>query len=277
MQATDPPPPCIAASAVSPKTVWWSLTAVSTGSVTLSTIGSLYDTVLSVWTGTPQSLANVACNNDISPGQILQSLVTFSATANTKYYILVAPFGSDPGGKTVLNVSNGNPTSLSASPTSRTVAAGSPATFTISDLGAISYALTCSPLPTGAACPAVTVQASQTASLVITTTSRISAAPPLRPNRRPRLNLWPEAVTILGILMSILLAARKRRTLKLIPVSAFALLVLFVAGCGGGGSNSGGTPNPNGTPAGTYSITVTGTSTSGTSGTQTTTVTLTVT
>jgi hypothetical protein len=278
MEATDPIPPCIAASAVSPKTVWWSLTAVTTGSVTLSTIGSVYDTVLSVWTGSPGSLTNVACNNDIAPVQITQSQVTFSATAGTKYYIMVAPFGSDPGGKTVLNVTNGNPSSLSASPTSRTVAAGAPATFTISDLGAISYTLTCStpsPLPTGVACPAVTVQAGQSASLVITTTSRISAVPPLRPNGRLRVNLRPEALTILGILMFTLLAARKRRVMKLIPVTAFALLVLFVAGCGGsGGSNSGGTPNPNGTPAGTYKITVTGTSTSGT---QSTAVTLTVT
>jgi subtilase family serine protease len=271
MESTDPTPPCATGS---PKTVWWSLTAPSTGSVTLSTIGSAYDTVLSVWTGSPGSLTNVACNNDIAPGQITQSLLTFSATAGTKYYILVAPFGSDAGGKTVLNVSNGNPSSLSASPSSKTVAAGSSANFTITDLGAISYALTCSGLPKGAACPAVTVQANSTASLVITTTLRTSAVPPLGPKRRIRLDLWPETLTILGISMFTLLEVRRRRVQALVPVSSIALLlILFAVGCGGSGR---GTTNPNGTPAGSYSITVTGTP-SGAGTAQTTSVTLTVT
>jgi hypothetical protein len=132
--------------------------------------------------------------------------------------------------------------------------------------------LTCSGLPTGAACPAVSVSANATAPLVITTTLRTSAVPPLQPKGRIHLKLWPESLPILGISMLALLAVRRRRIQALVPVRALALLLLlFAAGCGGAG---GGTPNPNGTPVGSYSITVTGTS-GGT--TQTTRVTLNVT
>jgi hypothetical protein len=289
-EATDPTPPC-ALTAQHPstnprtRTVWWSLTAGSTGSVTLSTIGSVYDTTLSVWTGTAASLTNVACNDDVSGGQYTQSLLTFSATVGTKYYIMVAPFGPPDtgadllGGKTVLNVSNGSPSSLSASPSSQTVAAGSPATFTLTDVGALSYTITCSGLPKGAACPALTVPPNSTASLVITTTSRTSGMSPSRPTGRIHPDLWPETLAMLGISICVLVAFRRRRAVTLIPVSALALLLLLVVGCGSSPGNSsggpsGGTPNPNGTPAGSYTITVTGTSAATT---QTTNVTLTVT
>jgi len=283
-ETTDPTPPCALSAPVPStnprtKTVWWSLTPSSSGSFILSTIGSVYDTTLSVWTGTPGSLTNIACNDDITAGQYTQSLLSFSAMAGTKYYIMVAPFGPPEtgsdllGGKTVLNVSIGALSSLTASPNSQTVAAGSSATFTITDVGALSYTLTCSGLPTGAACPAVSVSANSTASLVITTTSRTSGGPALRRIERIPLVMWSETLTVLGISMFTLLAARKRRLLTLVPVSALALLlVLLAAGCGG--RTGGGATNPNGTPVGSFSITVTGTSGATT---QTTSVTLTVT
>ena len=95
---TDPTPPC-ALTGPSPstnprtKTVWWSFTSATTQSIIVSTIGSVYDTTLSVWTGTPGNLTNVACNDDVSSGQYTQSMLSFSATAGTNYYIMVAPFG----------------------------------------------------------------------------------------------------------------------------------------------------------------------------------------
>ena len=285
-EATDPAPPC-ALAAPNPstnartKTVWWTLTAGSAGSVTVNTIGSAYDTTLSIWTGTPGTLTNVACNDDISVGQYRQSQVTFSTTVGTKYYIMVAPFGPPDtgldllGGKTVLNVSNGSPSALSASPTSQTVAAGSSATFTLTDVGVLSYTVTCSALPKGTACPAaLTVAANSTASLVITTTSRTSGIPPSQPTKRIHLDLWPETVAMLGISICALLALGRHRKLALIPVSALALLLFVAVGCGNSPGSNGGTPNPNGTPAGSYAITVTGTSGATT---QTLNVTLTVT
>ena len=189
MQATDPVPPC-AVTAPNPstnprtRTVWWSLTSPTNQSIIVSTIGSVYDTTLSVWTGTPGNLTNVACNDDVSSGQYTQSLLSFSATAGTNYYIMVAPFGppdsavDQAGGKTVLNVSYGNLSSISAAPPSQTVTAGSPATYIVTDVGSASFPLTCTGLPTGSACRPVTVNAGSTASLVITTTSRTAVVPP---------------------------------------------------------------------------------------------------
>jgi Pro-kumamolisin, activation domain len=282
-ESADPAPPCVTTSTnTRTKTVWWSLSSSSSGTVLLSTIGSVYDTTISVWTGSPGSLVAVpgACNDDVSGGQYTQSLLTFSATAGTKYFIMVAPFGPpDPladqaGGKTVLNVSNGNPSALSISPSSQTVSAGSSGTYVVTNTGGTSYVLTCSGLPTGALCGAATVSGNSTVSLVITTTSRTAGALPSLLKLPNGLGPLGEAIAILGIVLSFLVLRRGRR-LVLVPMGATALLLLFFAiGCGSSNSSGGGTTNPNGTPAGSYSITVTGTS--GTS-TQTTSVSLNVT
>jgi hypothetical protein len=273
-ETSDPTPTC-ATTGTNPstnprtKTVWWSLTAASSSTVMASTIGSVYDTTLSVWTGTPGSLAVVACNDDISSGTITQSRLTFSATAGTKYFILVAPFGPpDPaadqaGGKTVLNVSNANASQVNASPSLQTVAAGSSATYMITNTGNATYSLTCSGLPTGAACPtpSVSLTPNSTMSLVITTTSRTASVPPSAPRRPFNLDPRAETLAVLGISIVTFLALRKRRVRGPIPISALTLLlVVFVAGCGSSSGSGGSTVNPNGTPAGTYTITVTGSS-----------------
>ena len=271
-ESTDPTPPC-ALSGSSPstnprtKTVWWSLTPSSGGTVNLSTIGSVYDTTLSVWTGTLGSLANVACNDDISNGQITQSLLSFPSVAGTRYYIMVAPYGppdslaDQAGGKTVLNVTNANPSPLSASPSSQTVSAGSSATFMITNTGIIALPLTCSGLPTGAFCGAVTVPSNSTVSLVITTTLRTSSVPPPAPNAPFQIGLWLGIFGVFGTSFCILCAVGRRRIVALVPLGALTFLFLFcVVGCGssGSGGGGGGVTNPNGTPAGTYTITVTG-------------------
>ena len=273
MQATDPVPAC-ALTGPNPstnprtKTVWWSLTSLTNQSVIVSTIGSVYDTTLSVWTGTPGSLTSVACNDDVSSGQYTQSLLSFSATAGTNYYIMVAPFGppdsavDQAGGKTVLNVSYGNLSSISATPPSQTVPAGSSATYIVTDVGSASFPLTCTGLPTGAACVPVTVNAGSTASLVITTTIRTAALPPSAriTGKRFHIDLLPAAVSLMGISFLLFLASREHRTIKFVSLAAAGLfLMLFAAGCGSQGS-SGGSTNSNGTPAGTYTITVTGSS-----------------
>ena len=69
-------------------TVWWSWVAPSSGQVTIDTIGSSFNTVLGVYTGTLGSLTVVAENNDIG-GSTNQSRVTFNAVAGTEYIILV--------------------------------------------------------------------------------------------------------------------------------------------------------------------------------------------
>ena len=181
--------------------------------------------------------------------------------------------GSDATQNFTLTV---NPGILSATPSSQSVAAGSSATYAIKDSSlANAYTLTCTGLPTGASCATVSVPANSTASLVITTTSRTLGVLPPHANRRIRIDLRPEFLALLGMALLAALVIRKRRTMRLIPVGVFALLILLAAGCGGGGGSSGGsTVNPNGTPAGTYAITVTGTSGGST---QVTLITLTVT
>ncbi len=69
--------------------VWYQWTALSTKSVTIDTIGSSFNTLLAVYTGTSVgALTLVASNDDLGPGTF-QSRVNFSATAGTVYRIAV--------------------------------------------------------------------------------------------------------------------------------------------------------------------------------------------
>ena len=247
-ESTDPTPPC-AMRSTNPrtKTVWWSLTPASNQTVVVSTIGSMYDTTLSVWTGTPGSLTLVACNDDVADGQYIQSLLIFQqlpARSITSWWphlglpILARTF---LGGKTVLNVASENPSLLSASPSSQNVAAGASATYSIKNTAGITYTLTCTGLPSGAACNAATVTANSTNSLVITTTAHTSSVPPLA-TRPPHTDSRPACVWSFGSHHidnqhhgACQPALRGRRGFSFVPLGALALLaVLFVAGCGGG-------------------------------------------
>ncbi len=86
----DPAMSCVSAFSNS---VWYTYRPHSSRSVTVSTLGSTYDTVLAVYTGTPSSLTQLACNDDFVTGT-LQSQVTFSATADVTYYILVSKWNT---------------------------------------------------------------------------------------------------------------------------------------------------------------------------------------
>ncbi len=82
--------------------VWYQWQAPSTGNVTIDTIGSDFDTVLAVYTGTSVSTLGtaIAHNDDNDPPNTpeheVTSLVTFSATQGTIYRIAVGGF--DNGG-----------------------------------------------------------------------------------------------------------------------------------------------------------------------------------
>lgn len=71
--------------------VWYSWTALSSGTVTIDTVGSSFDTLMGVYTGTSVStLTAVASNDDIdTAGKVYQSRVSFSAVAGTTYEIAV--------------------------------------------------------------------------------------------------------------------------------------------------------------------------------------------
>jgi subtilase family serine protease len=186
--------------------------------------------------------------------------IGFNATPG---YDMATGLGSFDATNMVNSWSSGTTSpSLSASPTMQTVTAGSSATFQINNASSTAFALTCSGVPTGASCGAVSVGGNSTAALVISTTSRSAALPPLPQNGRPYSGQRPGMVIALLALSALSwLATRRRCTSTLIPASALILLLaLCASGCGGSGSGTGKLFNPNGTPAGTYTITVNGTS-----------------
>jgi hypothetical protein len=78
------------------ESVWWTWTAPTTGNYTFDTLGSNYDTYLSLFTGSDlPSLALVAANDDAGGG--LTSRITQSVTAGTTYQIAVDGWSSRTG------------------------------------------------------------------------------------------------------------------------------------------------------------------------------------
>jgi hypothetical protein len=81
--------------------VWYLWTAPTSGSVTINTTGNAtnYDTVLAVYTGSAVNALGtaVARNDDVDPGVVTSSTVTFNATAGTVYKIAVDGWGGETG------------------------------------------------------------------------------------------------------------------------------------------------------------------------------------
>jgi hypothetical protein len=104
-ESTDPTPPCAQQFTAAQgntgghpngvyNTLWYKFAPAFSANLTVDTAGSSYDTVLSIWTGTQGSLTNLACNDDINPGIVLQSqLQNVALTAGTTYYFMVSSFG----------------------------------------------------------------------------------------------------------------------------------------------------------------------------------------
>ena len=89
--------------------VWYQWQAPVTASVDITTAGSNYDTALGVYTGTAvNSLVIIKQNDDVNPGIVQSSTVTFSATAGTVYRIAVDGFDAGDGGDTGLIKLNWN-------------------------------------------------------------------------------------------------------------------------------------------------------------------------
>ena len=75
--------------------VWYNWQAPSTGSVTFTTAGSGFDTVLAAYTGNAVgSLSSITKNDDVNPGVVTSSSITFNATAGVVYRIAVDGFNN---------------------------------------------------------------------------------------------------------------------------------------------------------------------------------------
>ncbi|HVB33995.1 MAG TPA: hypothetical protein VNJ52_06455 [Patescibacteria group bacterium] len=275
------------------KSVWFQYTPTANTTAEVKTIGSNYDTILSVWTGTSSSLNPVACNDDIVTGTDLPSQITnLGLTANTTYYFLVSDWGVPvydgsgnlaevlpSGGKLVFNMTTAPSPTFTASASGlspSTVTAGSSASFTLTLAGSSSspsgtvtlQPCTTSPSTTTITCSyspgslSVGPSSSSSSTVTISTVAR-SAIPPAGPFQSPPLG-WLVAVLAAASMLAFLLRgamARGRAVTirsRLAAALGFALLagvLLFSGACGGGGGG-GGIPAPPGTTAGTYTITV---------------------
>ncbi len=116
--------------------VWWKWTAPSSGTITVDTRGSYSDTTLGIYTGsTLASLTTIASNDDIDRGIVQASTVTFSAVSGVTYYIAVDGFDADSSGLTLnLNsttIAIGSAPVITTQPVSKTVTAGTTASFSV--------------------------------------------------------------------------------------------------------------------------------------------------
>ena len=258
-------------------TIWYKVTPTSTGTANIDTIGSSYDSVLSVWSGTSQTaLTAVACNDDINPGIVTESqLSNVPLNAGTTYYIMVSSFGAlDPnpvafGGKSVLNFSftgtigGGTTGTFTISGSAATVTAGASGTSTITVTpsgGFISMVnVTCpaAGLPAGVTCTpnplainvvsATAATAQLTLNVAAPSTVLTASAVPLEhplyasglaPSGGGR-GWWTlSAGTGLAAMLLLFLPGRKRYRAAL--GLGLVCVLSFALGCGGSGGGGGG-------------------------------------
>jgi hypothetical protein len=283
-ETNDPTPPCsqlVGFTTGRSNTIWYKFTPASNGTITdVDTIGSSYDTVLSIWTGASQaSLALVVCNDDINPGIAIQSQIqNLAVTAGTTYYIMVSSFGlpdDNPlafGGKSVFNLTfsgggaTGNftiagtdvspsPVTAGGSGTSRiTVTPGTGAT------GSTSVNITCaaSGLPPGVTCtpnPLAIITTGTTASSgTLTVTVAAPAAANAMASVTPRERTLYAAGMVptrgargwwilsagTGLAAIILLLLPGRKRFRAALGLGLVCLLSFTLGCGSSGGGGGG-------------------------------------
>lgn len=78
------------------RSVWWRWTAPATGSAAVTTTGSLFDTLLAIYTGpSAAALVPVASNDNVQGNTVRTSALTFATTAGTTYHIAVDGVAGD--------------------------------------------------------------------------------------------------------------------------------------------------------------------------------------
>jgi PKD repeat protein len=115
--------------------VWWKWTASTNAAVTLDTIGSSFDTLLAVYTGSSVATLTSVASDDDSGGNGTSKL-TFVAISGTEYEIAVDGYGGLSGNITLNLASIPAPPQITSQPQSQTVTAGTTATFNVNAVGA---------------------------------------------------------------------------------------------------------------------------------------------
>lgn len=111
--------------------IWYRMTPSASGTATIDTVGSNFDTLLAVYTGSSvSSLTLQASNDDISYPSNLQSRVSLSVTAGVTYHIAVDGWGgatgsvklnwSGPGSSSTTTTTSTTSTTTSTTTTSTT-------------------------------------------------------------------------------------------------------------------------------------------------------------
>jgi hypothetical protein len=99
------------------KGVWFTYTPMLSGTVTLSTCASDFDTALGVYAGNCQEQVLRACNDDNGPSCTgTRASVTFTGAAGVTYLILAGGYGSYSGNLNILVTSPSNDQCASAVP-----------------------------------------------------------------------------------------------------------------------------------------------------------------
>lgn len=115
--------------------VWWRWTATGSDTVTLSTLGSNFDTVLGVYTGSAvNALTSVASNDDEESGQIRTSKLAFNPVAGTTYYIAVDGWNASYGQVSLTLTSGAVSTTapvITTQPSNLSVSSGGTAIFSV--------------------------------------------------------------------------------------------------------------------------------------------------
>jgi hypothetical protein len=79
------------------KSVWWTWTPSITGSATITTTGSNFDTILAAYTGSAIGGLTVKASNDDAEGGVSTSSITFAVTAGVPIQIAVDGYGGATG------------------------------------------------------------------------------------------------------------------------------------------------------------------------------------
>jgi alpha-tubulin suppressor-like RCC1 family protein len=117
-------------------TVWWKWTAPSAGAVTVTTLGSNFDTILGVYTGSAVSTLNlIGSNDDVDSGTVRTSAFSFTAVSGTTYYFVVDGWDGYMGTIRINLSFASNAPSITSHPSNKTVIAGQPVTFSITATG----------------------------------------------------------------------------------------------------------------------------------------------
>ncbi len=209
------------------------------------------------------------CTPSVPANSTCTITITFTPTASgnrTGTLMITDNAFSSP--QTVPLLGIGEDFAVSGAPSSTTVTAGQPATYTVAvgpqgGRGGIfpnAVSLTCSGVPSLSSCslnpPSVTLGAGPvTSTLTITTTAPVFGLVPPISGVGTR-TLW---VGVLLFAMLGIAIAKSRKLAFAVPVAVLAVLFVSQGGCGGGGATGPRLISP-GTPSGTFPITVTGTS-----------------